>query len=345
MRALVMKDKALRVDDVADPEPQKGQVLVRTLACGICASDTHLLAHGERLAQWSRDFGGPFDMEMARDLVMGHEFCGEILDYGPGSRRPLATGTRVTSAPTLLTSGGFAVLGYSNVYPGGFAEQMLLSEDLVRAVPDGVPTDVAALTEPVSVGFTYRRGSGVTASDVPLVVGCGAIGLAVISALRLLGAGPILASDFSPLRRELALAAGADEVFDPSSERPFTAWATMAGRKKGATPYAFECVGVPGVLDEILREAPFAARIVIAGVCLEPDPIFAAAAHTKGLNVQFGAIPMPADFDAALRAVGDGEIDPRRWISGGAVLEDSVEAFSSAVETDRHVRVMVHPVR
>ena len=48
MRALVMKDKTLRVDDVADPEPQKGQVLVRTLSCGICASDTHLLAHGDQ---------------------------------------------------------------------------------------------------------------------------------------------------------------------------------------------------------------------------------------------------------------------------------------------------------
>ena len=58
MRALVMKNKSLRVDEVADPEPQKGQVLVRTHSCGICASDTHLLANGERLAQWSRDFGG-----------------------------------------------------------------------------------------------------------------------------------------------------------------------------------------------------------------------------------------------------------------------------------------------
>ena len=80
MRALVMKDKALRVDDVADPEPQKGQVLVRTLSCGICASDTHLLAHGERLAQWSRDFGG-------RSRTHGAWFRGFSRDPPRGAHR------------------------------------------------------------------------------------------------------------------------------------------------------------------------------------------------------------------------------------------------------------------
>ena len=97
------------------------------------------------------------------------------------------------------------------------------------------------------------------------------------------------------------------------------------------------------MLDGILRAAPFAARVVVAGVCLEPDPIFAAAAHTKGLNVQFGAIPTPADFDIALRAISDGQVEPSRWVTGGAPLEGSVEAFSSAVEADRHLRVIVHP--
>ena len=221
MRALLMKDKRLRVGEIASPEPSSGQVLVRTLSCGICASDVHLLSHGERLANWSREFGGPFRMDMGRDIVMGHEFCGEVLDYGPGSSRPVPTGKRVTSVPTLVTKNEFAVLGYDNTFPGGFAEQMILDENLVRAVPDGLSTDEAALTEPVSVGQTYLRISQIRSRDVALVVGCGAIGLAIVSALRQVGVRLVVASDFSPLRRELALATGAHEVVDPASEEPF----------------------------------------------------------------------------------------------------------------------------
>lgn len=343
MRALLMKDKQLRVGDIASPEPLNGQVLVRTLSCGICASDIHLLSHGERLATWSREFGGPFRMDMSRDIVMGHEFCGEVLDYGPGSSRPVPTGKRVTSVPTLATRTQFAVLGYDNEFPGGFAEQMILDENLIRPVPDGLSNDEAALTEPVSVGHTYIRISQIRARDVALVVGCGAIGLAIISALRQVGVSLVVASDFSSFRRELALAAGAHEVVDPAGEEPFRAWAVASGRKKGGTPFVFECVGVPGVLGEILNAAPWGARVVVAGVCLEPDSIFAASAHTKSLNVQFGGTPTPDDFDKALRSLGDGTIDVKRWITGTANLASGTRAFDWARDTNTHARVMVRP--
>lgn len=343
MRALLMKDNALRVGDVANPEPAEGEVLVRTLSCGICASDIHLLSHGERLANWSRDFGGPFNMDMGRDIMMGHEFCGEVLDYGPGSSRPVPTGTLVTSVPTLASKSAFVVIGYDNTYPGGFSEQMLLDENLIRPVPAGLSSDEAALTEPVSVGQTYIRISAIRDRDTALVVGCGAIGLAIISALRQVGVSLVVASDFSPFRRELALAAGAHEVVDPGGEAPFKAWASASGRKKGATPFVYECVGVPGVLGEILNDAPWGARVVVAGVCLEPDSIFAAAAHTKGLNVQFGGIPTPADFDKALRSLGDGTVDVKRWITATAKLEGGAEAFEQARDTEAHARILVRP--
>ncbi|MGH7897224.1 MAG: alcohol dehydrogenase catalytic domain-containing protein, partial [Candidatus Binatia bacterium] len=92
MRAAVMRKKKLVVDDVPVPEPGAGEVLVKTLACGICGSDLHALKHAEKLVESAERSGGPFVMDLARDIVMGHEFCAEILDHGPGSSKTLKTG-------------------------------------------------------------------------------------------------------------------------------------------------------------------------------------------------------------------------------------------------------------
>ena len=343
MRAMIMRDGVLRVDSIDDPEPGRGQVLVRNLACGICASDIHLLQHGARLADWSREFGGPFSMDLDRDLVMGHEFCGEIVDHGPGATRSLREGARVTSVPTIMHDGGFAVAGYDNEYPGGFGELMVLAEDSLRVVPDDVSSDAAAMTEPLSTGFIYVRIANVAAHEVPLVVGCGAIGLGVIAGLRMAGVEPIVASDPSSFRRALALEAGAHEVVDPNERPAMQAWKAAAARKKGAGAVIFECVGVPGVLGEILEAAPWAARVVVAGVCLEPDPLFTAAAHSKALNVQFGGFPIPEDFDGALRAIADGTVDVSRWLTGHASLDGSLQAFEDAKDTQRHARIVIRP--
>src|SRR5207247_507099 len=80
------------------------------------------------------------------------------------------------------------------------------------AVPSGLPTDQAALTEPMAVGLHAVQKARLQRDDAPLVIGCGPVGLAVIVALRLLDVRPVVAADFSPRRRELAVALGADVV-------------------------------------------------------------------------------------------------------------------------------------
>src|SRR5262245_12779548 len=128
MRAAVMRDRALVVADVPVPEPGPGEVLVRTLACGICGSDLHALKHAEQFVETSRRAGNAFVMDLARDVVMGHEFCAEIADHGPGTGRALPVGTRVTSRPVLMRPTGPQTIGYSNDHPGGYGEFMRLTE-------------------------------------------------------------------------------------------------------------------------------------------------------------------------------------------------------------------------
>ena len=89
MRAVVMRNRQLLVADVPMPEPGPGEVLVRTLACGICGSDLHAFRHAERFVEAGRRAGNARVMDLARDVVMGHEFCGEL--HPPQNSWPMTT--------------------------------------------------------------------------------------------------------------------------------------------------------------------------------------------------------------------------------------------------------------
>src|SRR6185437_3030497 len=127
MRASVLRDgRMVYRDDVADPVPGPGQVLVAVRACGICGSDLHFAAHGSRVLEMSgRVAGGSggMDVNLNDDIFMGHEFSAEILEAGPGTETHPA-GTLVTSLPVLLSAKGAEPIVYSNNTIGGYAERM-----------------------------------------------------------------------------------------------------------------------------------------------------------------------------------------------------------------------------
>ncbi len=341
MRAAVMRGGEIVADTLPDPEPGAGQVLVRTLACGICGSDLHALRHADEVVQAARDSGMPsLDFDPGRDLVFGHEYCAEVVDYGPGTLRNLATGTRVCSMPLMFHAGGIAGIGFSNTFPGGYGELMLLSEPLLLPVPDGLPTEHAALTEPMAVGVHAVAKARMEKTDAALVVGCGPVGLAVIAALRLAGRGPVVAADYSPRRRALAEGLGADVVVDPAEERPLTAWQRAAGPREAVI---FECVGVPGVIHELMREAPRGARLVVAGVCMEEDRIQPILGINKELSLQFVLGYTPEEFASALRALAEGSIPTEGVITGRVGVEGVAGAFDDLANPDAHAKILVEP--
>jgi threonine dehydrogenase-like Zn-dependent dehydrogenase len=340
MKAAYLLNKQIHVGELDDPVPGSGEVLVRTHSCGLCASDLHIKQHGEALSQWSRRYNGPFKMDLSCPMVLGHEYVAEIVDFGPNTQRRLKRGARVTSQPLAKKDQGFEIIGISNNYPGGFGELMVLSEEYLRPLPDALDADMAAMAEPVCVGLSYVRQARLAKDDVPLVVGCGAIGLAMIMALKFQGQRPIIASDFSPHRRELALASGADHAVDPREISPFEAHPAFGGK---APNVIFECVGVPGVIDQIIRQCDYSARIIVPGWCLEPDHMLTVCAHTKALNIQFGCGPMATDFDQAVRALGDGLIDPSRWLGGRINLSQVADRLEGISNPLNPIRFVVDP--
>ena len=368
MRAAIMRNYELVVDEYPEPVPGPGEVLVRTRACGICGSDLHALLHARAFVagmQGASDAAGSQGdddngMDLTRDVVMGHEFCAEILDYGANTRRQHAPGALVCSMPITMVGGRPVSVGYSNARPGGYAERMLLCEDLLLPVPNGLTEVRAALTEPLAVGLHAVEMARLHADDVPLVIGCGPIGLAVINVLRHKGVHPIIAADYSPMRRKLAEVMGADVVIDPKQHSPYESWAGLselsrAGERMGVNPLNgqpilrpgvfFECVGIPGVIDQMMVGARRGCRFVIVGVCMEQDHIRPLLAINKELNLQFVLAYTAEEFATTLRLIAEGELLTDPLVTGRVGIAEVPDAFRALANPEAHAKIIVEPWR
>ena len=339
MKAAIFRAGDIVVDTLPEPVPARGQVLVKTLACGICGSDLHAAKHAHRMVAVTKRIPGRTAMDLSRDVVFGHEFCCEVLDYGPKTEKKLKPGTRVCAMPVMLEADGPKGMGYSNDYVGGYAEQMLLSAPMLLEVPNGLSTDHAALTEPLAVGVHAVEKGALKGDEAPLVVGCGPVGLAVIAALRLKGIRPIVAADFSAKRRDLAVKMGADIVIDPAVEDPYT---KLAKDKRVAI---FECVGVPGILQQMFEKVPRDARIVVVGVCMEPDTIEPMFGIVKELSLQFVLGYTPQEFARSLQLLADGKVDAPSLITAKVGLDGVKGAFAELGNPEQHTKILVEPWR
>jgi threonine dehydrogenase-like Zn-dependent dehydrogenase len=337
MRASVLRDgRMVYRDDVPDPVPESGQVLVAVRSCGICGSDLHFAAHGGEMLAFAGQMAGVaggLNVDLGRDIFMGHEFCAEILEAGPGTDTH-PPGTLVTSMPFLLSAKGVEPIMSSNTTMGAYAERMLLSAPLLLPVPNGLDYKHAALTEPMAVGLHAVNKSNITPAETALVIGCGPIGIAIIAALRTRGVETIVASDFSTKRRELAATMGAHQTVDPAQGSPFDS-------VKPAV--VFEAVGVPGIIDEVLRRARRATRLVVAGVCMQRDTVHAFFAIAKEINIQFVFAYEPTEFADSLRAIAEGDTDVSPLITGEVGLEGVGTAFDDLADPERHCKILVTP--
>lgn len=343
MKAAFIRGGTVHVGELPDPIPGTGQALVRTHRCGLCASDAHFLQAGQHVIDLSREHGGAYaSLDMSRPFVPGHEYVGEVVDYGVGSKRTVKTGRRVTSIPIMRQSGAHAVVGFSHDCPGGCGEYMLLDEDMLLEVPSELDDDLAAMTEPLAVGLEHARRGRPTVDDTALVLGCGAIGLGVVAGLKLMGFAPIVAADFHQERREIALHMGADIAIDPREISPYDPIHSLGKRQVNLV---YECVGVPGLMQQIISSVAFDSRIVMGGYCMEPEQFYVFSAQNKRLTVHFAAGEEPRDMELALRSICDGSIDVRPWLGQSIGLRGVADAIDQMSGPGAPVRTVVDPRR
>ncbi|MFC5752412.1 zinc-binding dehydrogenase [Actinomadura rugatobispora] len=330
------------VGEVPEPVPGEGQVLVAPLAAGICGSDLHLVdaitARGEA----------------APRIVLGHEFCAEILEPGPGTSGRFEPGTRVVSVPHVFGPSGPVDLGFSPVLPGGFAPRAVMQESLLLRVPDGLEDERAALTEPLAVAVHAVRAARPAHGDVALVIGCGPIGLAVIAVLKAEGHGPVVATDFSPARRAVAERLGADVVLNPADSSPYEAWDELGVTERPPSPLldgelpagnvmAFECVGGHGLLQQLIDGLPRHSRIVVVGSGVTPETITPVAGILKEVSLTFVFAYRQAEFAHALGLLAGGRVDAGAFVTGVVGLDGVPGAFDDLRAADEHVKIIVRP--
>ena len=378
MRAVVCTNAKLEVVDRSEPVPESGQVRIEVLRCGICGSDLHARHGLDTWADLATKVGYDRFARSSEAVVFGHEFCGEVAEYGPKCRRRSPTGTHVVALPLLRGPQGVDAVGLSSHAPGAYAEQMLVQESMMMPVPNGLRPEVAALTEPMAVGLHAVRRGEVGKRTVAIVIGCGPIGLAVILHLKAKGVGTVVASDYSRGRRTLATTCGADVVVDPGEASPFTAvegrgqltdmpaalelaldtreklerlpvgwWhAWRLGEAVGAGPkhpVIFECVGVPGVIESIIGGAPLFSRVVVAGVCVGVDQITPALAINKEIDLRFVFGYSPLEFRDTLQMLAEGKIDPSPLITGTVGLDGVDAAFTALADPEVHAKILIDP--
>src|SRR3954454_14110388 len=223
MKGVVCENAKLEVAEVPEPEPAAGQVLLDVKRCGICGSDLHARRHADLAADVLAEAGYEGFMRSDQRVVFGHEFCGEVAEYGPRCRKKVESGTPVVALPLTRRGGDVHAIGLSAHAPGAYAEQVVVEESLMLPLTNGLAPDVGVLTEPMAIGRHAVRRAEIGKREVAIVIGCGPVGLAVICMLKAQGVRTVVASDFSRGRRDLAAACGANIVVDPAEDSPYEA--------------------------------------------------------------------------------------------------------------------------
>jgi S-(hydroxymethyl)glutathione dehydrogenase/alcohol dehydrogenase len=252
---LVAAGQPLAIEDLAIDRPGPHEVLIRTAACGLCHSDLHFIdgayphavpaVPGHEAAGVVEAIGSEVRSVKVGDAVVTclSAFCGHC-EFCVTGRLALCVGTETRrapgAAPRLSRAEGSAVAQMLNL--SAFAEQMLVHEHACVAVNPDMPLDRAAL-----LGCAVTTGAGavfnackLTPGETVAVVGCGGVGLAVINAARIAGAGRIIAADPVPEKRALAMKLGATDAVDAADDGAASQIVEMT---KGGVDHAIEAVG------------------------------------------------------------------------------------------------------
>jgi S-(hydroxymethyl)glutathione dehydrogenase/alcohol dehydrogenase len=352
---LTAPGEPLRTVDLDLPEPGPGQVRVRIAATGVCHSDLSL-AQG-RLRQ-------------KMPVVLGHESAGTVVSVGDGVTS-VQPGARVVlcwappdgtcwfcqqGEPWLCEHSSdaaatpYAQLDGQDVYPGlstgGFAEETVVGERAVLAVPDAVPLEHAAL-----VGCAVMTGVGavlktarVREGQSVLVVGLGGVGLSVVQGARLAGAGQVIVTDRAPEKLELARTMGATDVLEAGDDLPKQVRALTGGR---GADHAFDCVGLGTTIRSswaATRRGGVATVVGIGGK--EQEVTFHALelfhfARTLQASV-YGSTDPFTDIPTVLEHAAAGRLDLGALV-GGTVGLDGIGGAFEEMERGTAARTLVVP--
>jgi S-(hydroxymethyl)glutathione dehydrogenase / alcohol dehydrogenase len=347
MKAAVMRaiGEPLQIEEIRIDTPGPREVLVRTVATGVCHSDLHILEGklpnplptvlGHEPAGVVETVGSEVRHVAPGDHVIGclSAFCGTC-EYCVAGRPNLCEGAatmRRPDEPPRLAKDGEPIAQF--VHLSAFAERMLVHENaLVRIRPD-VPLDRVAL---IGCGVTTGLGAvfntaGVRAGQTVAVIGCGGIGLSVVQGCRIAGAGRVIAVDTAAWKLDLARRLGATDVVNGAEENPVPPVVEMTA---GGVDYAFEAIGLPATVRQAVRMARKGGTIVMIGVVpagtnVELPGADIVTREKRILGCMMGSNRFRVDMPRYVELYRSGQLRLDEMISARLPLEGVNDAFEA----------------
>jgi L-iditol 2-dehydrogenase len=347
MRALVVSEpNVFGVQEVERPEPGEHEVLCRVRAIAICGTDPHII-QGHYPGFWPQEW----------PLIPGHEWCGEVVELGPGAAElGWEVGTRV--AGTSHAACGFCrrcVEGRYNICErfgdlrvhrqyghnadGAYAEYVVHSIRSVFPVPDSLSDEEAAMLDPAAIALhTVKRG-GHAPGDTVAVVGPGVMGLLVAEFARALGAGRVIV-----VGRGERLAKAAElghETVDVRAVDPVATALELTGGL--GADVALECSGDAAALGQCVELLRKGGRVAVIGIPMEAATLPLQRVVLDEIDV-VGVRAAAGEMPQAIALVAAGRIRLSELITHRFALEDFAEAYATFTERrEGALKVIVRP--
>jgi (R,R)-butanediol dehydrogenase/meso-butanediol dehydrogenase/diacetyl reductase len=333
MRAAVMQGlhKPLVIETMPDPTPGAGELVVKVGRCGICGSDLHMTED-------------PVYGKGAGD-VLGHEFAGEVVALGKGTEG-VAMGDLVSVIPLIscgacasCRSGEVAYCDHFGLQGGGYAEFAITRPNQCVKLPASASLADGAIIEPLAVSLHGVNMSGLKAGDKILILGAGPIGLAVAFWARRKGATDIVIQDLNDFQQLRACEMGASGfVVDPAD--PVGAADRALG---GKADIVFECVGIPGLIEQAVGQVRARGTILLLGLCTKPDTFNSFAMLSKEVRLVTSAFFTRQEFEEALDVLNAGAAEPRLLVTDTISLNDTPQRFEALRKRTHECKILIAP--
>lgn len=321
----------LAFEDMPDPMPKTGELVVKVGRCGICGSDLHMTEDAV--------YG------CKRGDVFGHEFAGEVVELGKGTKGP-RVGDLVSVIPFRscgscehCRKGEVQWCAHFGLQGGGYAEYAVTRANQCIPLPTGLTLADGALIEPLAVALHGINKSGLKTGDRVLVLGAGPIGLAVAFWAKRFGAARVAVQDIVMFQKQRAERMGAD-VFVVDPQDPIGSAELGLG---GKADVVFECVGLPGLIAQAVNQVRPRGTILLLGLCAKPDTFNSFAMLSKEVSLVTSAFFTVQEFEAALATLERGDVAPRSLVSGSISLTETPSVFETLKKPGDHCKVMIAP--
>lgn len=337
MKACAIKDvREFEIVDLPEPKAKDGFVLIDVTKTGICGSDLHYFTSGA-----------------PKGLVLGHEFCGRVVD--PGARDDLQVGDRVTALPLspcgkceachkgdiqYCSSTWQAAVGLSLDNPGGLTKRINVREDMVIKVPDTMQDEEVTMVEPTAVGLHAAHLGRIAVGDNVLVIGGGIIGLVSAMFAKLEGASKVVVTETNENRGKKAVKLGVADSYRNALEENLAEKLTY--ETNGGFDVVIECVGNSAAVNSAITMVKPGGIVVLVGVATDAVPTYTVMAVMKEIVMQGSIAYTYNEFKACIDLIANKKIDVMKFVDDEVALEDVQKAYERLTSgKDGAVKIIV----